>query len=168
MVLVDKVSDYGNGAKEEQGRVGFWDKNDEIEHQWWNELVLAQPLVEGLQQQEKQPQLPGAAAPNPWPLPQAPQASQQSMEAQQLPLRSPSQEVGGDEHEEVMASMNTVVEVGGVMACDGEKGMMEMNEEEELLQQQPIQQQPQLPGAVDTVPWPPPMPAGLVDESNSD
>ena len=54
------------------------------------------------------------------------------------------------------------------MACDGEKGMMEMNKEEELLQQQPNQQQPQLPGAVDPDPWPPPMPAGLVDESNSD
>ena len=77
-----------------------------------------------LQQQPKQqqPQLPGAAAPNPWPLPQAPQPSQRSVEAQQLPLLSPPQEVGGDEHEEVMASMNTVVEVGGVMACDGEKG----------------------------------------------
>ena len=75
-------------------------------------MVLAQPLVEGLLQQQKQPQLPGAAAPNPWPLPQASQPSQQSVEAQQLPLLSPPQEVGGDEHEEVMASMNTVVEVG--------------------------------------------------------
>ena len=54
------------------------------------------------------------------------------------------------------------------MACDGEKGMMEMNKEEELLQQQPDQQRPQLPGAVDQDPWPPPMPAGIVDESNSD
>ena len=123
-----------------------------------------------LQQQPKQqqPKLPGAAASNPWPLPQAPQPSQRSVEAQQLPLLSPPQEVGGDEHEEVVASMNTVVEVGGVMACDGEKRMMEMDKKEELLQQQPNQQQPQLPGAADPDPWPPPMAAGLVDESNSD
>ena len=95
--------------------------------------------------------------------------SQQSVEARQLPLLSPPQEVGGDEHEEeVMASMNTVVEVGGVQACDGEKMMMEMDKKEELLQQQPNQQQPQLPGAADPDPWPPPMEAGLVDESNSD
>ena len=38
-------------------------------------------LVEGLQQQ-KQPQLPGAAAPTPWPSPQAPLPPQQSVEAQ--------------------------------------------------------------------------------------
>ena len=54
------------------------------------------------------------------------------------------------------------------MACDGGKGMLEMDKKEELLQQQPNQQQPQLPGAADPDPWPPPMRAGLVDESNSD
>ena len=90
------------------------------------------------------------------------------MESQRLPLLSPPQEVGGDEHEKVMASMNTVVEVGGVMACDGGKWMMEMDKKEELLQQQPNQQQPRLPGAADLNPWPPLMAAGLVDESNSD
>ena len=122
------------------------------------ELLRQQP-------HRQQPQLPGAAAPNPRPSPQAPQPSQQLVEAQQLPLLSPPQDFGGDDHEEVMASMNTVVEVGGVMACDGEKGMMEMNKEEELLQQQPNQQ---LLGAADPDPWPPSMAAGLVDESNSD
>ena len=61
-----------------------------------------------------------------------------------------------------------VVEIGGVVACDGGKGMMEMDKKEELLQQQPNQQQPQLPDAADPDPWPPSMPAGLVDESNSD
>ena len=56
-----------------------------------------------------------------------------------------------------------------MMACDGGKGVMEsmqMDEEQELLQQQPNQQQPQLPGVDDPDPWPPPMSAGL-DESNS-
>ena len=42
-----------------------------------------------------------------------------------------------------------------------------MHKEEELLQQQPNQQQSQLPGAVDPDPWPPPMSAAL-DESNSE
>ena len=116
---------------------------------------------------QQQPQPPGAAARTPWPLPQAPQSSQQSVEAQQLPLLSPPQEVGGDEHEGVMVSENMVVEIGGVVACDGGKGMMEMDKKEELLQQQPNQQQPQLPGAADPGPWPPRMAAGLVDESNS-
>ena len=49
-----------------------------------------------------------------------------------------------------MVSKNMVVEVGGVMACDGGKWMMEsmqMDKEKELLQQQQHQQQPQLPGA---------------------
>ena len=125
------------------------------------ELLRQQP-------HQQQPQLPGAAAPNPWPLPQAPQPSQQSVEAQQLPMLSPPQEVGGDEHEGVMVSENMVVEIGGVVACDGGKWMMEMEKKEELLQQQPNQQQPQLPGAADPDPWPPPMAADLVDESNSD
>ena len=45
---------------------------------------------------------------------------------------------------------------------------MQMDKEKELLRQQPHQQQPQLPGAAGPDPWPPPMAAGLVDESNSD
>ena len=115
-----------------------------------------------LQQQphQHQPQLPGAAAPTPWPSPQAPLPPQQSVEAQQLPLLSPPEEVGRDEHEKVMVSKNMVVEIGGVMACDGGKGMMEsmqMDKEKELLQQQPQQQQPQLPGAAAPDPWPLPM-----------
>ena len=73
------------------------------------------------------------------------------MAAQPLAILSPPEEVGGDEHEEVMVSKHMVVEIGGVMACDGGKGMMgsmQMNKENELLQQQqPHQQQPQLPGA---------------------
>ena len=78
MVLVEKLSDCGDGAKEEEGRVVFRDKKDGTEHQRWNDLVLAQPfLVEGLQQQ---PQLPGAAAPTLWPSPQAPLPPQQSVE----------------------------------------------------------------------------------------
>ena len=104
------------------------------------------------------------------PQPPEPLSPQQSLAAQPLALLSPPEEVGRDEHEGVMVSKNVVVEVGGVMACDGEKGMMEfmqMGKEEELLQQQPNQQQPQLPGAADPDPWPPPMSAGL-DESNSD
>ena len=39
LVLV-VLSDCGNGAKVEEGRVAFWDQNDEIEHQWWNEHGL--------------------------------------------------------------------------------------------------------------------------------
>ena len=42
-----------------------------------------------------------------------------------------------------------MVEVGRAMACDGEKGMMgsmQMDKQKELLQQQPQQHQPQLPG----------------------
>ena len=107
----------------------------------------------------QQPQLPGAAAPNPWRLPQAPQPSQQSVEAQQLPLLSPPQEVGGGEHERVLVSENMVVEIGGVAACDGEKGVMEMDKKDQLLQQRPNQLQPQLPRAADPDPWPPPRPA---------
>ena len=62
------------------------------------------------------------------------------------------------------------------MSCDVGKGMMEsmqidksmqMNKEEELLQQQPNQQQPQPPGAANPDPWPSPMPAGL-EERNSE
>ena len=93
---------------------------------------------------------------------------QQSLAAQPLALLSPPEEVVGDEHEGVMVSKNMVVEIGGVMACDGGKGMMEsmqMDKEEELREQQPNQQQPQLSGAADPDPWPPPMSAGL-DESN--
>ena len=67
------------------------DKKDGIEHQWWHELVLAQPLVERLQQQQKQPQLPGAAAPTPWPSPQAPLPPQQSVEAQRQPHQQQAQ-----------------------------------------------------------------------------
>ena len=67
----------------------------------------------------------------------------------------------------MMVSEN-MVEIGGVVACDGGKGMMEMDKKEELLQQQPNQQQAQLPGAADPGPWPPPMAAGLADGSNSD
>ena len=72
------------------------------------------------------------------------------MEAQQLPLLVPPEEVSGDEHEEVVLSENMVVDVGRVMAGDWEKGMlgsMQMDHQKELLQQQPHQQQPQLPGA---------------------
>ena len=93
------------------------------------------------------------------PQPPEPLPPQQSMAAQPLALLSPPEEVGGDKHEGVMVSKNVVVEVGGVMACDGGKGMMEsmqMDKEEGLLQQQPKQQQPQLPGAADPDPWPPP------------
>ena len=87
------------------------------------ELLRQQP-------HQQQPHLPGAAAPTPWILPQTPQPSQQSVEAQQLPLLSPPQEVGGDEHEGVLVSENMVVEIGGVVACDGGKGMMEMDKKE--------------------------------------
>ena len=111
------------------------------------------------QPHQQQPQLPGAAAPTTWPSPQAPLPPEQSVEAQQLPLLSPPEEVGGDEHEEVMVSKNIVVEIGGVMACDGGREMMESmqtDKEKEPLQQQPQQQQPQLPGATAPDPWPPP------------
>ena len=69
-----------------------------------------------------------------------------------------------------MVSKNMVVEIGRVMACDGGKGMMEamkMDKEDELLQQQPNQQQPQPPGAADPDSWLPPMSAGL-GKSNSE
>ena len=103
--------------------------------------------------------------------PQAPKRlpPQQSPAAQPLALLSPPEQVGGDEHEGVIVCKNMVVEVGGVMACDGGKGIMEstqMDKEEELLQQQPNQQQPQLPGAADPDQWPPPMAASL-DESTA-
>ena len=72
------------------------------------------------------------------------------MEAQQFPLPSLPEEVGGDEPEEMTVSKNTVVEVGRVMACDGGKKMMESVQMDKVkwpLQQQLQQQQPQLPGA---------------------
>ena len=63
-----------------------------------------------------------------------------------------------------------VVEVVGVMACDERKGMMmqstQIEKEKELLQQQPHQQQPQLPGAATPDPWPPPMSADLVESKS--
>ena len=46
------------------------------------------------------------------------------MEAQQLPLLSPPEEVSGDKHEEVIVSKNILLGIGGVMACDGGKGMV--------------------------------------------
>ena len=51
-----------------------------------------------------------------------------------------------------MASKDMVVDIGGVMACDGGKGMMvstQKDKEEELLKQQPNQQQPQIPSSAD-------------------
>ena len=104
------------------------------------------------------------------PPPPEPLPSQQSLAAQPVALLSTPEEVGGDEHEGVVVSKNVVVEVGGVMACDGGKGVMgsmQMGKQEEVLQQQPNQQQPQLPCAADPDPRPPPMSAG-VDESKSD
>ena len=44
---------------------------------------------------------------------------------------------------------------------------MQMDKDEELLQQQPQQQQPQLPGAASPDPWPPPLSADI-DENNSE
>ena len=70
--------------------------------------------------------------------PLEPLPPQQSLAAQLLTLLSSPEEVGGDDLEEVMVSKNKVVEIGGVMACDGGKGMMgsmHMDKEEELLQQ---------------------------------
>ena len=65
-----------------------------------------------------------AAEPETPPQPPEPLPPQQSLAAQPMALLSPPEEVGGDKHEEVMVSKNMVVEIGGVMACDGEKGMM--------------------------------------------
>ena len=90
------------------------------------------------------------------------------MEAQQLPLLSPPEEVGGDEREEVMVSKNTAVEIAGVIACDGGKwmmGHMQMDKEKEMLQQHAHQHYPQLPGADATDPSAPLLSADLV-ESN--
>ena len=104
------------------------------------------------------------------PQPPDPLPPQQPLAAQPLALLAPPEEFNGDEHEGVMVSKIMVVQIGGVMACDGGKGMMEsmqMDKEEELLQQQPTQQKPQLPGAADPDPWPPPMSARL-DKSNSE
>ena len=131
---------------------------------------MAQSSVEDpLRQQPQQPHLPSAAASNPWPPAKAPLPPQQSVAAQPFPLLSSPEEVGGDEHEEVVVSKNMVVEVGRVMARDGGNGMvryMQMNNRKELIQQQPQQQQPHLPGAAAPDPWPPPLSADL-DESNS-
>ena len=81
-----------------------------------------------------------AGKPETPPQPPEPLPPQQSLAAQPLALLSPPEEVGGDDHEEVMVSKNMVVEIGGVMACrDGGKGMigsMQMDKEEELIQQQ--------------------------------
>ena len=44
-----------------------------------------------------------------------------SVEAHQLPLLSPPEKMGGNEHEKVMVSIDMVVEIGGVMAWDGGK-----------------------------------------------
>ena len=129
---------------------------------------MAQPLV-GELPQPQQPQLPGAAASTTWPSPQEPLPPQQAVKTQQPPLLWPPEEVGGDKHEEVVVSKNMVVEIGRVMARDGEKGMMgsmKMGKENELLHQQSPQQLPQLPGAADPDPWPPPTSADL-DENNS-
>ena len=84
LVLVGEVSDCGDGAKEEEGPVDFWDKRDSNEKQWWHELVLAQSLFRKLRQppnQQQQPQLFGAGTPTSWPSQQAPLPPQQSVEA---------------------------------------------------------------------------------------
>ena len=89
------------------------------------------------------------------PQPPEPLLPQQLLAAKPLALLSPPEEVAGDEHERVVVCENMVVEVGGVMACDGERGMMEsmqMDKEKELPRQQPHQQQPQLPGAAAPTP----------------
>ena len=65
-----------------------------------------------------------AAEPEPPPQPPEPLQPQQSLPAQPLALLSPPEEVGGDEHGEVMVSKNMVVKIGGVMACDGRRGMI--------------------------------------------
>ena len=62
-----------------------------------------------------------------------------------------------------------VVEIRRGMACDEGKGMMgsmQMDKKKELLQQQPHQQQPQLPGTDGPDLWSPPISADI-DESNS-
>ena len=113
MVSKNMVVDIGRvmARDGEKGMMGFMQMDTEKE-------LLQQPP------HQQQLQLPGAAAPTPWPSPQAPLPPQQSVEAQQLPLLSRPEEVGGDKHQEVMVSKNMVVDVGRVMARDGEKGMM--------------------------------------------
>ena len=93
--LVDIVSACGDGAKGKEGQVAFWDKNDGIEHQWWNELVLVHSLVERLEQEQRQPQLPDVTAPTPWPSPQAPLPQQQSVKAQRQPNNQQQRELSG-------------------------------------------------------------------------
>ena len=63
-----------------------------------------------------------------------------------MPLLSPPEEVGGNEHEGVVVSENMVVETGKVTVRDGGIGMMgsrQIDNQKELFQQQQQQQQPQ-------------------------
>ncbi len=64
------------------------------------------------------------------PQPPEPLPPQQSLAAQPLALLSPPEQVGGDEHKEVMVSEN-MVEIRGVMACDRGEGMMGSGQREE-------------------------------------
>ena len=111
-----------------------------------------------------------AGEPETPPQPPEPLAPQQSLAAQPLALQLLPEEVGGDEHEDVMASKKSSGRDWRGMACDRGRGMMrsmQMDKEEELLQQQPNQQQPQQSSAADPDPWPPQTSAGL-DENNSE
>ena len=117
-------------------------------------------MEELLQQQphRQQPQLPGAAAPNPWPPPKAPLPPQQSVAAQPLPRRvaaqplprlSPPEEVDGDELKDVVVAEKIVEMVGKGKAFDGGEGTVEFEtskanqEEQEEQWPSPTQQQQQ-------------------------
>ena len=92
------------------------------------------------------------------------------MEAPQLPLLSPPEEVGGDELEEVVVSENMMVEIGSVMARDGGKtddGIYADGQGERAATAAAAPAAATATWCSAPDPWPPPMSADL-DESNSE
>ena len=110
-------------------------------------------------EQEKSPRPP---PPPPSPAPLLIQKKQHQQQPPEVQAAAIEQVVETEEK-------RTVVEVERVISFDGDKGIMEsmtMDTQEELLQQQPKQQQSQLPGAAAPNPWPLPLSVDLDERNN--
>ena len=114
-----------------QRRQGFHEQQPELNK------ITASVVIAGISEEKRLEKI-NANQPESGRLEDDAEAGEPETPPQPLDLKLLPEEVGGDEHKEVMVSKNMVVEVGGVMACDGGKWMMEcmqMDKVKELLQQ---------------------------------